>query len=183
MDDSAVRIHRGPVTAADGSPLGVVGIGRDISARESRQQALEQQNKRRGLPLIRPPDTRWTLLRFRSHSRVEHDSDYLDAVKEYGRIGQLIETSSLAQNGETRSTRAGAAPDIVERAANCRDRRHDTGTTDLDRGAGGPKPAPATRRNLIRNSAEPDRRHTPRDKTTPTTACDDLSLTVAETSR
>jgi len=97
----------GRITAADGSPLGVVGIGRDISARESRQQALEQQNKRLGeFASVVSHDLRNPLDVARGQlelAQIEHDSDHLDAVKRaHGRIGQLIDDLlTLAQNGET----------------------------------------------------------------------------------
>ncbi|WP_058996266.1 PAS domain S-box protein [Haloarcula sp. CBA1127] len=97
----------GRITAADGSTAGVAGIGRDVSARESRQQALEQQNKRLGeFASVVSHDLRNPLDVARGQlelARMEQDSEHLDAVKRaHGRIGQLIDDLlTLAQNGET----------------------------------------------------------------------------------
>ncbi|MDQ2071933.1 PAS domain S-box protein [Haloarcula sp. NS06] len=97
----------GRITAADGSTAGVAGIGRDVSDRESRQQALEQQNKRLGeFASVVSHDLRNPLDVARGQlelARMEQDSEHLDAVKRaHGRIGQLIDDLlTLAQNGET----------------------------------------------------------------------------------
>jgi PAS domain S-box-containing protein len=93
-------------TAGDGSTLGVAGIGRDISTRDSRQQALERQNERLdefasvvSHDLRNPLDVARGQLEL---AQMEHDSEHLDAVERaHDRIGQLIEDLlSLARNGE-----------------------------------------------------------------------------------
>ncbi len=87
----------GRITAADGSPLGVVGIGRDISARESRRQALEQQtsaSERLPASSSRPPEPAGRCPGPARARTDEHDSDHLDAVKRaHGRIGRSSRTS------------------------------------------------------------------------------------------
>ncbi|GAA5433237.1 adaptive-response sensory-kinase SasA [Haloarcula japonica] len=96
----------GRITAADGSTLGVAGIGREISTHDSRQQALEQQNERLdefasvvSHDLRNPLDVARGQLEL---AKMEHNSEHLDAVKRaHDRIGQLIEDLlTLARNGE-----------------------------------------------------------------------------------
>ncbi|GGM27009.1 hypothetical protein GCM10009006_05580 [Haloarcula argentinensis] len=96
----------GRITAVDGSTLGVAGIGREISTRDSHQQALEQQNERLdefasvvSHDLRNPLDVARGQLEL---AQMEHDSEHLDAVKRaHDRIGQLIEDLlTLARNGE-----------------------------------------------------------------------------------
>ncbi len=96
----------GRITAADGSTLGVAGIGREISTPDSRQQALEQQNERLDeFASVVSHDIRNPLDVARGQlelAQIEHDSEHLDAVERaHDRIGQLIEDLlSLARNGE-----------------------------------------------------------------------------------
>ncbi|KAA9399992.1 PAS domain S-box protein [Haloarcula sp. CBA1130] len=94
------------VPAADGSTPGVAGIGRDISDRDSRQQALERQNERlEEFASVVSHDLRNPLDVARGQLELaqrDHDSEHLDAIKRsHDRIGQLIEDLlTLAQNGE-----------------------------------------------------------------------------------
>ncbi|MFU1781882.1 PAS domain S-box protein [Haloarcula japonica] len=96
----------GRITAADGSTLGVAGIGREISTHDSRQQALEQQNERLDeFASVVSHDLRNPLDVARGQLelvQMEHDSEHLDTVKRaHDRIGQLIEDLlTLARNGE-----------------------------------------------------------------------------------
>ncbi|WP_049919731.1 hybrid sensor histidine kinase/response regulator [Haloarcula vallismortis] len=96
----------GRITTADGSALGVAGIGRNTAPRDSHQQALERQNERLeefvsvvSHDLRNPLDVARGQLEL---ARRDHDSEHLDAVKRsHDRIGQLIEDLlTLAQNGE-----------------------------------------------------------------------------------
>jgi len=96
----------GRITAADGSAVGVAGIGRTTAPRESRQQALERQNERLdefvsvvSHDLRNPLDVARGQLEL---AQVAHDSEHLDAVERaHDRIGQLIEDLlTLARNGE-----------------------------------------------------------------------------------
>ena len=96
----------GRITAADGSTRGIAGIGRKIPTRDSRQQALEQQNERLdefasvvSHDLRNPLDVARGQLEL---AQTEHNSEHLDAVERaHDRIGQLIEDLlSLARNGE-----------------------------------------------------------------------------------
>ncbi|AUG48846.1 hybrid sensor histidine kinase/response regulator [Haloarcula taiwanensis] len=96
----------GRISAADGSTLGVAGIGRQTAPRGSRQQALERQNERLdefasvvSHDLRNPLDVARGQLEL---AQLEHDSEHLDAVERaHDRIGQLIEDLlTLARNGE-----------------------------------------------------------------------------------
>ena len=96
----------GRIEAADGSTRGVAGIGRDISDRDGRQQALERQNERlEEFASVVSHDLRNPLDVARGQlelARAAHDSEHLDGVKRaHDRIGQLIEDLlTLARNGE-----------------------------------------------------------------------------------
>jgi PAS domain S-box-containing protein len=95
----------------------IVGASRDIterkrresqlSARDSRRQALERQNERlEEFASVVSHDLRSPLDVARSQlelARIEHDSDHLDSVERaHDRIGQLIDDLlTLARNGET----------------------------------------------------------------------------------
>ncbi|MFB6224660.1 MAG: PAS domain S-box protein [Haloarcula sp.] len=97
----------GRIEADVGPVRGVVGIGRDISAREGRKQDLERQNERlEGFASVVSHDLRSPLDVARGRlelAQMEHDSDHLDAVERaHHRIEQLIEgLLTLAQNGES----------------------------------------------------------------------------------
>ncbi len=152
----------GRITAADGSTLGVAGIGREISTLDSRQQALEQQNERLdefvsvvSHDLRNPLDVARGQLEL---AQMEHDSEHLDAVERaHDRIGQLIEDLlSLARNGEAAlDSESVPLQTVVEQCW----QTVETGDATLElRTAAVVRAAPSRLRqlfeNLIRNSVE-----------------------------